>query len=73
VPLSAEDRRAAVQDEADLAEMNRLLDQAGKIADRLTYRGYDVIGQLWHETQGSHIVTGRLQGNVAKVKLRERA
>jgi len=70
--FSADDRRQAVQDENDLTELNRLLNQAGTIADRLSYRGYEVMMTLWHEDRGSVTVRGRLQGNVSKVSLREK-
>lgn len=71
--FSAADRAQAIKDQQDLDEMNRLLTQVGQIADRLTNggSGYEVVMTLWHDTQGSHTVTGRLQGNVAKVRLRE--
>ena len=69
--FTEEQRSQALVDERDLIEMNRLLDEAGRIADRLTQRGYVVTMNLWHDTQGSVITKGRLQWNVAKAYLRE--
>ena len=69
MPISESDRRAAVEDENNLREMNRLLKEAGAIADRLTYRGYDVMMTLWHEKIGSTTIHGRLQGNVSSARI----
>jgi hypothetical protein len=69
--ISAKDRRQIIEDDNDLREMNDLLSRAGTIADKLSRR-YEVVMTLWHDTQGSHLIQGRLQGNVAKATLRDR-